>query len=202
MNEIEYKWQWNNNVPSEILKVLNSNILLLEKKKIEIIADYYDSNDYILKKNKMALRKRKENGKEKCYLKISYNTSEEYYTRKEYVLETNNIYDLIDYVVLNEKNKNLLEILKNSKFWHICQISFDRECYILKVEKENDFCIVELCYDNGFFKKNFKNTFFKEIELEYIEGNKKLFHDFASYFKQKYNLKTEKLSKIARAMKI
>lgn len=202
MNEIEYKWKWNNNVPSDISKILNPNILVLEKKKIEIIADYYDSNDYILKKNKMALRKRKENGKEKCYLKISHNISKEYYTRKEYVLETNNIYDMIDYVILNEKDKKILEILKNNKFEHICQILFDRKCYILKVEKEKNFCIIELCYDNGIFKKNSKNDYFKEIELEYIEGNDKLFHEFASHFKQEYNLEPEKLSKIARAMKI
>lgn len=202
MNEIEYKWQWNSSIPIEISKFLNSNIFLLEKKKIKIIADYYDSIDHILKKNKIALRKRKENGKERCYLKISYNTSEEYYTRKEYVLETNNIHDIIDYVVLKEKDNNITEILKNNKFDHICQISFDRNCYILKLEKANDFCIVELCYDTGFFKKGSKDDFFKEIELEYIKGNDKLFHEFASYLKQEYNLKTEKLSKIARAMKI
>lgn len=111
----------------------------------------------------MALRKRKENGKEKCYLKISHNISKEYYTRKEYVLETNNIYDMIDYVILNEKDKKILEILKNNKFEHICQILFDRKCYILKVEKEKIFVLLNYVMIMEFLKKILRMIILKRL---------------------------------------
>lgn len=202
MNELEYKWKLSDkSIINNFNKIINDKELrIISSDIIKIEAQYYDTEDLILKNNKMALRKRKENGETICCLKTSKTPSHSNFKiREEYEIKTDNIYDVISYAKRkNDKNK-VFKQLENCKFNKICDIKYTRKSIIIEYKK-HDTCVMELCLDEGFCYREYQSVAFSEIELEYTAGSIEMFHQFAEIIEKEFKLEIQTKSKIAQAM--
>lgn len=162
-------------------------------------AIYYDDVNGTIKKERGTLRKRKQNEKIVCCLKIEQKSDNNYKKRKEYEIEENNIYRALERFPNIGAPRELCEKIRKEELIELCVLKFYRNAYELKI-KEN--CILELSFDKGIMLRGEKKQNFIEIELELKSGDEKSFHTYANELESKFNLKAQPMSKIARTMNL
>ena len=197
--EQEYKWSISE---EKIKNIINSEFVtqyIINEFKIDMEAIYYDDINGTIKKIKGALRKRKQNENTICCLKIERKSNNNCKKRKEYEIEEDDIYKALEQFPNIGAPRELCEKRRREKLIELCILKFYRNAYELKI-KEN--CMLELAFDKGIMIKREKKQDFIEIELELKAGDERSFHIYAKQLESKFNLKTQPLSKIARAMKL
>ena len=162
-------------------------------------ATYYDDIYGTIKKMCGALRRKKQNEKCICCLKIEQKSYNNCKKRKEYELEENNIYKALEKFPDIGAPKELCEKIRKEELIQLCTLKFYRSAYKLKIKGN---CIVELSFDKGEMIKGEKKQDFMEMELEFKSGNENEFHTYANMLESKFDLRIQPLSKIARAMKL
>lgn len=197
--EQEYKWIIDEKKIKNILDSEFVSIYIISEGKIDMEATYYDDIYGTIKKMRGALRRRKQNEKYICCLKIEQKSNNNCKKRKEYELEENNIYKALEKFPDIGAPKELCEKIRKEELIQLCTLKFYRSAYKLKI-KEN--CIVELSFDKGEMIKGEKRQEFMEMELEFKSGNENEFHTYANMLESKFDLRLQPLSKIARAMKL
>lgn len=196
--EIEYKWK---------MPIIDIEKKLIEKlpvgtciKKYEVISmhsSYYDTVDKKLKKRNIALRIRKENEKEICYLKLRIKEDTNLFVRDEYAIETGNLKRGFDFFIAKTELKELLEGVNFDDINEICVIDFKRKLYQIEYSFGDVRFDAELCFDIGWGKKEIK-TPISEIELELVNGDEELFCNYATKLQELFLLDREDRSKIAQ----
>lgn len=199
--EIEYKWS----LPIEcgIDNIVHSFFSLLSVKcheKVHIQAHYYDSEEAYLKNAGCALRIRKENNKEFCYIKAKVRNQGALFVRKEYLVETGSILEGLEELKKNSELSDLLSRLDFEKLIELCMMEFDRELYIILVENGGEYFMAKLDFDQGIAKKKDRQVSINEIEFEFLNGNVDMFEKYAVEFEKCNNLKPIMISKIARIL--
>lgn len=198
--EQEYKWIIDNE--SQVKNIVKSLLIsnsIVDKNSINMKAIYYDDKKETIKKQHGALRKRKQNKKYVCCLKLEQQSDNDCKKRMEYELEERDIYKALKRFPSVGAPKQLCEKISKEALIELCVLQFKRIEYKLKIEEE---CVVELAFDNGLMIKNGKKQNFREIELEFKSGDERIFHKFAKNMEYNFNLRIQPLSKIARAMKL
>lgn len=197
--EQEYKWLISE---EKIKNIINSEFVakyIINELKIDMEAIYYDDINGTIKKIRGALRKRKQNEDSICCLKIEQKSDNNCKKRKEYEIKEDNIYKALEQFPNIGAPRELCEKIRKEKLIELCILKFYRNAYELKI-KEN--CILELSFDKGMMIRGEKKQNFIEIELEFKNGDEKSFHIYANELESKFDLKTQPLSKIARAMNL
>ena len=197
--EQEYKWTINEKKIKNILDSEFVSIYIISEGKIDMEATYYDDIYGTIKKMCGALRRRKQNEKYICCLKIEQKSNNNCKKRKEYELEENNIYKALEKFPDIGAPKELCEKIRKEELIQLCTLKFYRSAYKLKIKGN---CIVELSFDKGEMIRGEKKQEFMEMELEFKSGNENEFHTYANMLESKFDLRIQPLSKIARAMKL
>jgi len=203
--EIELKYIVDDKKKAEEIFVFLESQMLIEKKNIiikDLNAIYYDTKGLSLKKNKIALRTRREN--EKIYATLKWGGSEGngLHKREEYniLLEKEELNDTIDIELF--KNVNLYEELKkivgNNKLVKLFETKVIREIAIINLGET----VIEFVYDNGkvFAENNTDNI--SEIEIELMSGSEQELIEFGDMISKEFNISPSSVSKFERGLKL
>lgn len=198
--EIEFKWAMPETDIENLIKSewLSTNAFF--KQKIHMVAHYYDTINGLFKANGCALRMRKENDREFCYIKARVKDDGALFVRKEFFIDT---HSLEEGIVELRKNLELQRLLLNvdaKDLIELCVIEFDRVAYDVIVEDRNEFFKAEFVYDNGIAIRPGKQVDICELEFELLDGNENLFIEYANLLESNLKLQAIKTSKIARIL--
>ncbi len=198
--EQEYKWILDNDEKrKDIIDSIFVSKFIKNKLEINMKAIYYDDIYGTMKNVHGALRKRKQNEECICCLKIEQKSENNCKKRMEYELKENDIYKALKRFPDIGAPKELCDKIGKEKLNELCTIEFDRIAYRLQIK---DNCILELSFDNGEMIKENNKQKFMEMELELKSGDENEFHTYANMLENKFALKNQPLSKIARAMSL
>jgi len=203
--EIELKYIVENETKANKIFLFLEKEGLVNKENIykkDMNAIYYDTSDLSLKKNKIALRTRRE-GKE-IYATLKWGGSESagLHKREEINILVNNetIKDKINIELFKGLNiySKLQNIIKNNKLVKLFETKVVREIAIMKVGETE----IEFVYDNGNIFTENKNDRISEIEMELIQGSEKELLKFGNMISEKFNIQASSVSKFERGLRL
>ncbi|MGM9550426.1 MAG: CYTH domain-containing protein [Faecousia sp.] len=154
---------------------------------------YYDAPDGALRRRKWTLRRRYENGKSVCTLKIPLPDG----GRGEWETECGDIREAIPKLCKLGGPKELLTLTGNS-LAETCAARFTRLAKVLILEN----CTVELALDQGMLLGGGKELAFAEVEVELKSGEEAAAVSFAGTLAREFGLVPEHKSKVQRAMEL
>lgn len=196
--EIEYKWKMPIiDIEKKMIDKMPVGTCIKTFDTISMHSSYYDTVDKKLKKRNIALRMRKENENEICYLKIRIKENANLFVRNEYLIETGDLKQGFDFFIAKTELKELFDDVNYDDINEICAIDFERRLYRIYYSLGDVGFDAELCFDTGWGKKEIK-TPISEIELEFVSGNEELFCDYATKLEELFSLDREERSKIAQ----
>lgn len=158
---------------------------------IEMRTAYYDTPDGGLGQRRWTLRRRLENGKSVCTVKIPLPDG----SRGEWEAECSSVPDAVQELCKLGAPKELLT-LTQSGIREVCAARFTRLAATLEVSG----CILELALDQGSLLGSGKELPFAEVEVELKHGSEIVAVAFAENLAKEFNLTAEPASKAQRAM--
>ncbi len=158
---------------------------------IEMETTYYDTFDGRLSNNRWTLRRRYENGKSVCTLKIPLPDG----SRGEWETEAAGIMAAIPQLVRLGAPIDLMAFCV-SGVAPVCGARFTRLAKALVIPG----AVVELALDRGCLTGGNRETPLLEVEVELKEGSDEAALEFARQLEEKYNLIPEHRSKYRRAL--
>lgn len=198
--EIEYKWKL---APEEDVDVLLSDTffdgIVFSKCTIQMNATYYDTLDKMFSTLKGALRLRKENANSVCCMKLLTKSDSNLKIRQEYEVNASSIKEGLKKLPLVGAPKEICNKALKEKLDELCKIVFIRDKYTFTYRINEETCTMELDFDTGKVFSNGKSSSINEIELEYINGQSELFHEFAQKMQRYFSLEVQTISKMAQA---
>ena len=199
--ELEYKFMLGDAVQGEsIVQAIRAGTLdgarLLSEKHIEMDSSYFDTDSGALWQAGLALRLRRENGRQVCCLKSGGSADPSGLSRRgelECVCET-----------LAEGVERLKKLDAPPPFYAfrvqdlhtIAIVRFARCACLLDIGG----AVCELAFDQGHFGAQASQNRFCELELEFKSGGEAAFCAFAERLARRYVLKPEQRSKLFRAL--
>ena len=169
----------------EILKVRYPGL-----RPIAMETTYYDNAQCDFSRLHWTFRRRMENGKSICTLKIPAPGG----ARAEFEVECENIQDSL--LLLRDEGAPLqLLLLAEGGVKPFCGARFTRLAGVLELPG----CKAELALDEGVLLGGGRELPFREVELELKEGSEEALSAFAADFASELGLKPEPKSKVARA---
>lgn len=158
---------------------------------IEMQTAYYDTPDGGLGQRRWTLRRRLENGRSICTVKIPLPDG----SRGEWEAECSSVPDAVQELCKLGAPKELLS-LTQSGICEVCAARFTRLAATLEVSG----CILELALDQGSLLGGGKELPFAEVEVELKHGSEIVAVAFAENLAKEFNLTAEPASKAQRAM--
>lgn len=158
---------------------------------IEMQTAYYDTPDGALGLRRWTLRRRLENGRSICTVKIPLPDG----SRGEWEAECGSAPDAVQELCKLGAPKELLA-LTQSGIREVCAARFTRLAATLEVSG----CILELALDQGSLLGGGKELPFAEVEVELKHGSEIVAVAFAENLAKEFNLTAEPASKAQRAM--
>lgn len=158
--------------------------------RISMETTYYDTPDGDLGRLRWTLRRRLENGRSVCTLKVPLPDG----SRGEWETERPSIGEGVEELCKLSGN-DALRSLSGKGLIPTCGARFTRLAKTLAP----DGCTVELALDEGFLLGGDRKLLFAEVEVEYKSGSEKAASAFAGELAEKFALTPEPRSKIARA---
>ncbi|MDO5152427.1 MAG: CYTH domain-containing protein [Eubacteriales bacterium] len=158
---------------------------------IEMQTAYYDTPDGALGLRRWTLRRRLENGRSVCTVKIPLPDG----SRGEWEAECGSILDAVQELCKLGAPKGLLA-LTQSGICEVCAARFTRLAATLEVSG----CILELALDQGSLLGGGRELPFAEVEVELKHGSEIVAVAFAENLAKEFNLTAEPASKAQRAM--
>lgn len=158
---------------------------------IEMQTAYYDTPDGALGRRRWTLRRRLENGRSVCTVKIPLPDG----SRGEWEAECGSILDAVQELCKLGAPKELLA-LTQSGIREVCAARFTRLATTLEVSG----CILELALDQGSLLGGGRELPFAEVEVELKHGSEIVAVAFAENLAKEFNLTAEPASKAQRAM--
>jgi len=198
--EIEYKWKLDNEKDIDVfLSDTFFDGIDFSKCTIQMNATYYDTLDKMFSTLKGALRLRKENANSVCCMKLLTKSDSNLKIRQEYEIDASSIEEGLNKLPLVGAPKEICNKALKEKLDELCRIIFVRDKYTFTYKVNEETCTMELDFDIGEVFSNGKSSSINEIELEYINGQSKLFHEFANKMQQHFPLEVQTISKMAQA---
>lgn len=158
---------------------------------IEMQTAYYDTPDGGLGQRRWTLRRRLENGRSICTVKIPLPDG----SRGEWEAECSSVPDAVQELCKLGAPKELLTLTR-SGICEVCAARFTRLAATLEVSG----CILELALDQGSLLGGGKELPFAEVEVELKHGSEIVAVAFAENLAKEFNLTAEPASKAQRAM--
>ena len=157
---------------------------------ISMETTYFDTPAGDLSRLRWTLRRRLENGRSVCTLKVPLRDG----SRGEWETERCSIEEGVTELCKLSENAQL-PVLASAGLIPACGARFTRLAKLLAPEG----CTVELALDEGFLLGGEKQMFFAEVEVEYKSGSEEAAAAFAASLAERFALTPEPRSKIARA---
>lgn len=157
---------------------------------ISMETTYYDTPGEDFSRMRWTLRRRLENGRSVCTLKVPLADG----SRGEWETEKDSMDEGVEALCKLSANK-LLRELSGKGLIPTCGARFTRLAKILAPEG----CTVELALDQGLLLGGGKTQMLAEVEVEYKSGSERAAADFAERLAERFGLTPEPRSKIARA---
>ena len=157
---------------------------------ISMETTYYDNPNGDFSRLRWTLRRRLENGKSVCTLKVPLSDG----SRGEWETEKNSIEEGLLELCKLSGNAALLSMTANGLV-PTCGARFTRLAKLLSPEN----CTVELALDQGLLLGGGREMAFAEVEVEYKSGSEAAAAAFAKELAHRFGLEPEPRSKIARA---
>ena len=166
----------------------------------ELKAIYFDTDDYILFRNDIAFRIRKEGQKVVASLKWNGKCSGALHSREELNINLGegDCPEMPDPGVFSESEtgKELMELLKDKTLGGIMKVYVSRKT----VRVDTGEGIFEIALDNGKIVAGSGTCPVCEMEIELYSGNQEEMLKLGEKLQQKYDLEPEKRSKYARGL--
>lgn len=204
--EIELKYS----VESESVfdEILNSDLLKKSisghVEKIDMHAEYFDTEDKQLYANDIAFRIRKED--DKFIATIKWNEENVLvsglYKRNEINVSIPKEQSVITPQISFFEKTEIYEILTNLLADNELKFMFQTDYLRKQVKIEQDGNMFVLSYDIGKVIAGEKNKKISEIEIELYSGEVDDLVNFGNALEKKFNLKIEKLTKFAKGLKM
>ena len=157
---------------------------------ISMETTYYDNPNGDFSRLRWTLRRRLENGKSVCTLKVPLSDG----SRGEWETEKNSIEEGLLELCKLSGNAALLSMTANGLV-PTCGARFTRLAKLLSTEN----CTVELALDQGVLLGGGREQVFAEVEVEYKSGSETAAAAFAKELAHRFGLEPEPRSKLARA---
>ena len=157
---------------------------------ISMETTYYDTPAGDFARLRRTLRRRLENGRSVCTLKVPLSDG----SRGEWETERPSIEEGVG-ELCKLSGDAALPVLCAGGLIPTCGARFTRLAKLLSPQG----CTVELALDAGFLLGGEKQMFFAEVEVEYKSGSEEAAADFAAELAERFALTPEPRSKIARA---
>ncbi len=161
---------------------------------IHLQATYFDTPDQRLKKSKVALRIREENGVLIQAIKTAGQSSGGLHQRKEWEFQVQ--HNTPDLMQLPDEVKDLFQ---NQTLEAVFTTDFKRTLWLIKGEENS---VVEICLDEGNICCGYLNEPICEIELELKRGDIANIYEIASKLQTFVSLIPENKSKAARGYQL
>lgn len=184
-------------------KILNDSMLddYVDRNALEIIdmkAVYFDTDDLDLRKAGIAYRVRYENDRITATVKWDNKVEDGLHSREEFNLVINDerfaMEPDIEAFESSEAYDVLIKAAGNKKLKEVMKMDFTRE--LLKIDTGDS--ISALSFDIGTVHGESGDVPISEMELEWYHGSEENFKYIASKLAEKYNLKSENISKLQK----
>lgn len=198
--EIELKYRIDESKTEKILKDLYK---LFESpiKEEKMKAIYFDTKDFILLKNGIALRIREEGSETIATVKTQGTYENGLFSRKEWNVNiTNKEYktSLEQLFSQTEIGSELIHIITDKELDEKMITTFARKKATVSINDSK----FEIAMDKGEIVAGNKKEDISEMEIELLEGTETSLIDFGNKLVYRYNLRPEKLSKYARGLNL
>ncbi len=194
--EIEYKWDFPDSQTVErLISSLNDAHVQAAHHEVNMHAIYFDTEQHDIARMRGGLRIRRENDASVCCLKLSAHAEESCKVRREFEVDAQEIAEGLAKLPQTGAPRDVCERLLANCPRPICETEFTRQAYTLDL----DACKAELVFDVGEMRRDGRVAPIHEIELEFLSGSEKAFHEYAGMLQGEYSLVTQPLSKLARA---
>ena len=201
--EIEYKWVLADSAQAAQLAAYCEQWAARDPQTISLLATYYDTPEQLLKEMHGAVRLRAENGVGVCCLKLPCQSEGEgYKAREEYEVAAESLEEGLRLLPGVGAPAELVERLLASELAPTAQTDFVRTAYDLCIDNERGRCTAVLAVDDGFLRNGPREAALLELELEYADGEQPAFHAFAHELAERFSLRVQPLSKLARAAQL
>lgn len=158
---------------------------------IEMQTAYYDTPEGALGQRRWTLRRRLENGKSVCTVKIPLPDG----SRGEWEAACEEITAALPELCKLGAPKELLALTASGVI-EVCSACFTRLAATLEISS----CILELALDQGYLSGGGKELPFAEVEVELKDGSEIVAVAFAENLAKEFGLTIEPASKVQRAM--
>ena len=161
---------------------------------------YYDTERGLVSELGGGLRLRRENERSVCCLKLPVSEAGACAEREEFEVEAGDIREGLRLLPGAGASREVCERLAADGPAPACEVEFERRAFEVGVPRDSPAFSAELSVDEGTLRHEGRERAFREMELEYKEGDLEAFHRFARNVQDAARLKPQPLSKLARAL--
>lgn len=201
MKNLETEFKWNGQAPHAFMRMLGAVRMCLPtqnisaKKQLQITDVYLDHPDRRFEKEMLAFRVRHYKQIWEATFKTRTKIVNGKAVRRE---ETQRLAGVQNF-------KQALAKLAKQKRWKKLSVQGLEPLFVIRNSRilrmiRTDSFQAELSFDRCVIRAGEKRTFFKEIELEFKNGNKQKFEKFAKELSVKSKLASSKISKVKTAV--
>lgn len=201
--EIELKYSLNDEVKAEEIKAdrdINRYMIPESYGIMDMSAVHFDTEDFLLKRHRIAFRIRKEGERNVATLKWRGGHEGSLHVRNELNVNigTGKIDENPDIGVFRESEigQKVMEMVQGKNLVPLMKINVQRESWKIK----DDITILEFCIDRGQVVTDFGIDEIRELEVEIITGMESVLNKYGEMLVEKYRLEPEGRSKFARGL--
>lgn len=194
--EREYKWKADKTQFTEICQALSLNPD--SQPQLSMDATYFDTPDGILRKRKIGLRLRRENGKNVCCMKLRNAAQNGLHIHEEYECPAQTLSEGLSQLPSVGAPADLCEMLLATDLVPIARVRFQRTPVLWRTAAFS----AELSFDAGYLANDTREIPFCEIECEYQSGDLTAFESTCAELAETFGLCAEPHSKLARALSL
>ncbi len=198
--ELEYKWDLTG--PEEMERMRRDPLVASAcrgEADIAMDAVYYDTPEGLFAHMGGALRLRRENRAGVCCMKVDRAGEGGCRIREEYEVPAATVQEGLEKLPGAGAPADVCRQAAVAGLVEICRIVYRRNSVTLSVEEDGVQSGMELDFDRGEVRRHGRSAPIREVELEHKEGDVALFHAYASRLEDRFSLKVQEKSKLARA---
>lgn len=190
--EREYKWK----ATAQDFERMLAHLNLSEAEPIDMLAQYYDTSDRLLRSRKIGLRMRVENGTTVCCLKLRDASSDGLHVHEEYECPADTLADGLRQLPSHGAPNDLCQALRTAELSVVAETKFKRRRALW-----NDALFsAELSFDEGVLSSCNQSIPVDEIECEQKDGDDASFQEACQILARRFSLSPESRSKLSRAL--
>lgn len=190
--EREYKWK----ATAQDFESILTHLGLSEAEPVDMLAQYYDTSDRLLRSRKIGLRMRVENGTTVCCLKLRDASNDGLHVHEEYECPAETLADGLRQLPSQGAPEDLCKALQTAELSVVAETKFKRRRAIWNDAQFS----AELSFDEGVLSACSQSIPVDEIECEQKDGNDTSFQEACRILAHRFSLSPESRSKLSRAL--